>query len=90
MPNRNADFDGSRKQIEDALDPEKWRVAAAVALGSQSLEYRQAIVAAGEEEFVRIARRGFSGQGFRTEDLKHIFRAIKRKTQAQAPVIFHA
>lgn len=72
--------------VKGALTQEKWVEAGKMAMSSLDLETRQAIVAAGEDEFVRLAHRGFHGQGYRTQDLREIYQAIFRKTVRQGPV----
>lgn len=72
--------------VREALTQEKWIQAGKMTMCSLDLETRQAIVAAGEDEFVRLAARGFHGQGYRTQDLREIYRAVLRKTKRQGPV----
>ena len=72
--------------VKDALSQEKWVEAGKMTMCSLDLETRQAIVAAGEDEFVRLAHRGFHGQGYRTRDLREIYQALFRKTTRQGPV----
>lgn len=72
--------------VKEALTQEKWVQSAKMVMCSLDLESRLKIVAAGEDEFVRIAARGFSGQGYRIRDLREIYQAIFRKTVRQGPV----
>ncbi len=72
--------------VKGALTQEKWVQAGKMTMCSLDLETRRAIVAAGENEFVRLARHGYHGQGYRTQDLREIYRAVLRKTGRQGPV----
>lgn len=73
----------------DATDRENWVVAAALAFKAQNDPTTLAlIVAAGEDEFLRVARIGFHGQDFTQGDLKRIF-AILTYEVARQPRIHH-
>lgn len=83
----NRDFlHATGEAVRGALTLEKWVQSGKMVMCSLDLETRQAIVAAGEDEFVRLGHRGFNGQGYRTQDLREIYQAVFRKTVRQGPV----
>ena len=76
----------------DSEDRGRWAVAAAHSLITQiDTTTLATIVAAGEDEFVRVSRRKYHGQSFRTEDLRQIFAILKWKLgyTPRRPVMIH-
>ena len=77
---------------KDRKDRGRWAVAAAHSLIIQlDATALATIVAAGEDEFVRVSRRAYHGQSFRTEDLRQIFAILKWKLgdTPRRPVMIH-
>lgn len=72
------DLAGADKLAEH-LSPEEWRKhALEIFTAGMNLPTLQAIVNAGIDEFERVARPGFHGQGFKQEDLHYIFHGIRQ------------
>lgn len=78
-----SDLAGAQQAV-DIMNGPGWAFAAAVSLCEQPLPVRQAIVSAGESEFISQGRHGYQGQGFKTSDIRQIFQAVRHITETDA------
>jgi hypothetical protein len=70
--------------IAKMLTREEWAKKASEIFAWMDIRVVQAIVAAGQDEWLRVARAGFSGQGFRQEDyIEMFFQMRQRVAKAQ-------
>ncbi len=64
-----------------AFNKEQWVANGGEIFMWMDITTLKAIYACGEEEFIRNARIGFSGQGFTTSDLRTMFHRIRFRVQ---------
>jgi hypothetical protein len=70
----------------DQIDRERWSVAAAYAIAScADVPTLHAIVAGGEDEFIRVARQNLSGHSFHLDDYKRIYHMLVRRAAKVTP-----
>lgn len=67
---------GATDSLIEQLSGPRWTVAATVAMCQLPLKIRRGMVKAGKDEWLRVAKTKFHGQGFSQRDLLLMFQAL--------------
>jgi hypothetical protein len=80
-----SELDLTKFENLDAVDRERWSIAASEALiRSQTPEVLAAIAAGGLDKFMAIAKPIYAGHAFKFEDFKRMYQRICRASSRQA------